>query len=93
MRLMEFINRNFSSLIRNIFIAAIIFVLGYLALNILPILLLIAGTVWGISWIVRKVKKLSTQKRAFNSVERVENADIFDMDKTNIIDVEYTDVE
>lgn len=94
---MDSINRGFSSLL----IIVLIFAAMALVLNILPVILLIAAGVWGITYSVRAFKKWNSNRdKVFNrkspgveKVETMEGAFSDSFNTENAIDVEFTEVK
>jgi sensor histidine kinase YesM len=86
---MDFVNKGFSSII----IMALVFFGAVVLINILPILLIGAAGIWGISWIVRKVRKMMLRKNMFsNKAEDIEINTDYNTEEKTIIDVEYTEL-
>jgi hypothetical protein len=88
---MDFINRGFSSLL----IIAFVFIAVLFLINMLPVILLIGGGIWGISYAYKKLKALYNNKKGVfnNQSEDAEIINNMDSPKSNIIDVDYTEVK
>lgn len=87
---MDFVNKGFSSLIT---VALMIITIVFL-FNILPIVLIAIAGIWGISWIVKKVKAfIKTKKVLNNKFEDIEVVSEFDTSEKTVIDVEYTEIK
>lgn len=86
---MDFVNKGFSSIV----IMALVFLGAVVLINILPIILIGAAGIWGISWIVRKARKMMLRKNMFNNEsEDIEIITDYDNRAKTIIDVEYTEL-
>jgi hypothetical protein len=87
---MDFVNRGFSSII----ILAVVFLAVVVLINILPIVLIGAAGIWGISWIVKKIRKVNLRNSIFrNKAQDIEIITDSDIAEKTIIDVDYTEIK
>lgn len=88
---MELLNRGFS----NLLVAVLIFAALAFFINILPVIVVIGASVWGISYVYKKAKGyfIGIKSGFRKSKYEVEIMNNMDLSEINIIDVDYTEVE
>ncbi|MCM0649892.1 hypothetical protein NBE98_16110 [Clostridium swellfunianum] len=88
---MELLNRGFS----NLLVAVLIFAALAFFINILPVIVVIGISIWGISYVYKKVKAYFIGRKSVfrKSKDEVEIINNMDLSESNIIDVDYTEVE
>lgn len=88
---MDFINKGFSSFL----IVALVFLAISFLINLLPVILIAAAGIWGISYTVRRIKLFTNKRKSVfkHGSDEVEVVNDMDLSQRNIIDVDYTEVK
>jgi hypothetical protein len=94
---MDFINRGFSSIL----FIALSFIAILFLINVLPIVLLVGAGVWGISYIVKAIRRWNNNRTnifkrkasKFEKVEAIQKDFSENINLENVVDVDYTEVK
>lgn len=92
---MDFVNKNFSNFFKTLMPIAIVFVLCYLFITLVPVIIIGGISIWGISYLIKKIKLWKSNIKWRNSKEDVEivNKVQDDFPQGEIIDVEFREVK
>ncbi|PRR80139.1 hypothetical protein CLLI_05230 [Clostridium liquoris] len=89
---MDFVNKNF---FKGLIPIAIIIILGYLFITILPVIIVGGLSIWGISYLIKKIKLWKSTAKWGAHKENIEvvNKEHDDFPQGEIIDVEFREVK
>lgn len=92
---MDFVNRSFSNFFRGLLPIVIIFVIGYLFITAIPVIIIGGLSIWGISYLIKKIKLWKSNVKWGKSKEDIEIVDKVqdDFPQGEIIDVEFREVK